>query len=129
MSQSIRRAPPSAHRRRAAFAALLTAALAVAAGGVWYVGRAGQTMPAGVTRDRYGDLVQTVRAGGVPAFARRRGADVSEVYRFAASEDGKILEWMPCYCGCGGIGHQHNRHCYIKRAAAGTVTFTSHGAG
>lgn len=83
----------------------------------------------GVTKDRYGDLVQTVEAGQVPVFAQEAKGDVAEVYRFAASDEGKVLEWVPCFCGCGKIGHQHNRHCYVKSASADIVTFTSHGGG
>jgi hypothetical protein len=113
-------------RRPRLLAAAVVVAVGLAAAGAWYATRSGAT-PAGVSRDRYGDLVQTVASGQLPVFAQQAGTDVAEVYRFAASEDGTVLEWMPCYCGCGGIGHQHNRHCYIKRAQAGTVTFTSHG--
>jgi hypothetical protein len=117
--------PRLAIARPATLATTLAAALALAAAGAWYATRPGA--PGGVARDRYGDLVQTVAAGQVPAFAQQGGKDVADVYRFAASEEGKVLEWMPCYCGCGGIGHQHNRHCYIKQAQSDTVTFTSHG--
>jgi hypothetical protein len=126
MTRPADRPKSAALRRRAPLTMVLAATVALVAGGVWYATRAGGA-PGGVSRDRHGDLVQTVSAGQLPAFAQQAGAAVAEVYRFAASEDGKVLEWMPCYCGCGGIGHQHNRHCYIKQAQADTVTFTSHG--
>ena len=107
---------------------LAAALLVVIAAVVWDFTRQRSDVP-GVSKDRYGDLVQTVEAGQIPAFAQQGGPNVAEVYRFAASEEGTILEWIPCYCGCGRIGHQHNRHCYVKQASAGTVTFTSHGGG
>jgi hypothetical protein len=35
-----------------------------------------------------------------------------KAYRFA-TEHPEILEQIPCYCGCGGIGHESLRECYI----------------
>lgn len=123
--------PHSASRRNRRSGPLVTfvfALVALMGGGFWYVSQR-DSHAAGVTRDRYGDLVQTVEVGQLPVFAREAGGDVAEVYRFAASDEGKILEWVPCFCGCGNIGHQHNRHCYVKSAAVDGVTFTSHGGG
>ena len=56
------------------------------------------------------------------------GPDVARLYRFAV-DHGRDLESIPCYCGCGGIGHGSNRACYIKSEKGdGTVTYTSHAA-
>ena len=81
-----------------------------------------------VTTDQYGDQNQTLPRLQVPDFAKSRGAKVEEAYRFAA-EQGRDLDYMPCYCGCGNIGHTSNRTCYIKSENRdGTLTFTSHAA-
>jgi hypothetical protein len=78
-----------------------------------------------VTTDAIGDQVQTRAAAALPGFAA--AADIAELYRFAR-ERGDILQWMPCTCGCGRLGHASNRACYIKREAGGRTTWTSHAA-
>ncbi len=38
---------------------------------------------------------------------------IQEAYRFAvANQD--LLQWMPCFCGCGEWGHTSNAHCYVQ---------------
>ncbi|MBI1848639.1 MAG: hypothetical protein HY294_11250 [Candidatus Rokubacteria bacterium] len=76
-------------------------------------------------RDEVGDLVQTVARGRLPAFAT--GGDLPALYRFAAERQ-DVLSFMPCFCGCGDIGHTSNRACYIKAETARDTTFTSHAA-
>ena len=81
-----------------------------------------------VTTDQDGDQNQTLPRRQLPDFARSGGPKVQEAYRFAA-EQGRDLVYIPCYCGCGNIGHTSNRTCYIKSENRdGTVTFTSHAA-
>ncbi len=80
-----------------------------------------------VTTDQHGDMVQTVRRGELPEFARG-SADTSRLYRFATDHAGD-LDYIPCFCGCKNIGHRSNRDCYIKSFNRdGTVTYTSHGS-
>jgi hypothetical protein len=75
-----------------------------------------------------GDLLETVPKGQLPSFARTGGPKVEAVYRYAV-EHGELLEYIPCVCGCGAIGHKHNADCYVaERLSGGTITFTSHGA-
>ncbi|MBI4642113.1 MAG: hypothetical protein HY731_15605 [Candidatus Tectomicrobia bacterium] len=82
-----------------------------------------------IERDpRSGDLWETVEAGKLPSFALAEGPKVQEVYRYA-SENPETLKYIPCYCGCGGIGHTSNLSCYVRRINDnGTVTFNNHGA-
>ena len=81
-----------------------------------------------VTTDQYGDQNQTLPRRQLPDFAKSGGPKVQEAYRFAV-DHGRDLESIPCYCGCGGIGHGSNRACYIKSEKGdGTVTYTSHAA-
>ena len=75
-----------------------------------------------------GDVLETLPQGELPSFARTGGPKVEAVYRYAV-EHGEILQYIPCVCGCGAIGHRHNADCYVaERLAGGTITFTSHGA-
>ncbi len=38
---------------------------------------------------------------------------VQQAYQFAV-ENPQILKEIPCYCGCGSMGHTSNYACYIK---------------
>lgn len=69
-------------------------------------------------------------AGAADAWAHRpaftnAAAATEEAYAYALYHP-RILEWMPCYCGCGAMGHGSNLDCYIKPAADGQVTFEEH---
>jgi hypothetical protein len=76
--------------------------------------------------DELGDQVQRLPRARVPVFAA--DGDKARLYRFATDRP-EVLQYMPCYCGCGATGHRDNRHCYVKAEHAdGTVTFTSHAA-
>jgi hypothetical protein len=101
--------------------AVCAALVAGAAGAAWWM--AADAQP--VTIDSIGDQVQTLARGKLPAFADTE--DLRRLYAFAV-QNPDTLTWMPCTCGCGGLGHTSNRACYIKEEAAGRVTFTSHAA-
>ena len=78
-----------------------------------------------VTTDAIGDRVQTLPRGQLPVFAN---GEAQALYRYAV-ERGDELQYVPCFCGCGRLGHKSNRDCYIKAFNAnGTLTFTSHAA-
>ena len=54
---------------------------------------------------------------------------VREAYRFAIANP-DVLDKMPCYCGCGGMGHKHNLACYVDRFEAdGSPVFDYHALG
>jgi hypothetical protein len=75
-----------------------------------------------------GDLLETVPRGELPSFARTGGPKVEAVYRYAVAH-GETLQYIPCVCGCGAIGHRHNADCYVaERHPDGAITFTNHGA-
>jgi hypothetical protein len=62
----------------------------------------------------------------LPAFILDRPAKFQDAYRFAMSNP-HDLETVPCYCGCGAMGHMSNLDCYIQEIAAdGTITFDDH---
>ena len=77
--------------------------------------------------DEIGDQVQRLPRARLPVFAS--DPDVGRLYRFAVDRR-DVLQYMPCFCGCGRFGHRDNRHCYVKADHEdGTVTYTSHAAG
>ena len=117
----------SARFSRASLALLVLTGLVLAsAGGLWLWGN--RSADAQVVRDEVGDYVETLPKGQLPAFARSGTQDHTPLYRYAV-EHGAELKYIPCYCGCGGIGHASNRACYIKREQPdGRKTFTSHAA-
>ena len=54
---------------------------------------------------------------------------VQEAYQFnVANPD--IMQDIPCYCGCGDIGHTSNYDCYVSDVdASGKITFDNHALG
>ena len=55
-----------------------------------------------------------------PAFVRL-SAQTEEAYAYAMYHP-QIVKWMPCYCGCGGMGHRSNLDCYLKPGQPGGET-------
>lgn len=52
-------------------------------------------------------------------------ARTEEAYQYAM-EHPLVVQWMPCYCGCGGMGHGSNLDCYFEPSAGGTIVFEEH---
>ncbi len=51
---------------------------------------------------------------------------VREAYQFAVANP-DALKNVPCYCGCGAMGHTSNYSCYVKESKAdGTTVFDEH---
>jgi hypothetical protein len=65
----------------------------------------------------------------MPAEVQAAPASVQDAYRFAhANPD--LASQLPCYCGCGPIGHVSLYDCYWQAPAAdGSITFDSHALG
>jgi Protein of unknown function with PCYCGC motif len=60
-----------------------------------------------------------------PVFARS-DARTEEAYAFALAHP-NVLKWIPCYCGCGGMGHTSNLDCYFRRTAGlSSLDFEEH---
>jgi hypothetical protein len=65
----------------------------------------------------------------LPGFAQEAEPRVRDAYRFALANP-KVLTKIPCYCGCGTMGHEHALDCYIKDVQpSGAVEFDNHAAG
>lgn len=64
----------------------------------------------------------------LPSYALRN-SQVKEAYVFA-SENKDLLSHIPCYCGCGNIGHESAYNCFIKEEKSdGNIEWEEHGSG
>lgn len=66
----------------------------------------------------------------LPQSIRTSPINVREAYQFAVANP-DILQKIPCYCGCGGVGHQNNYHCYVQEddRPNGNLLLDSHAFG
>jgi hypothetical protein len=65
----------------------------------------------------------------MPADVRNAPVVVRQAYQFAAANPG-MLKQIPCYCGCGAIGHKSNYDCYVSgEDSKGNPTFDTHALG
>ena len=62
----------------------------------------------------------------MPADVQAAPAPVREAYQFAAANP-DVLSQVPCYCGCGALGHVNNYDCYFTgQPDDGSQAFESH---
>lgn len=73
--------------------------------------------------------LQMVPIEQMPPDVRAAPVVVQEAYQFAfANPD--IMKQIPCYCGCGAMGHASNYACYAAGADAdGVITYDPHALG
>ncbi len=65
----------------------------------------------------------------MPADVQSAPVSVQQAYQFAAANP-DALKNVPCYCGCGAVGHTSNYSCYVKEVkASGEVVFDPHALG
>ena len=65
----------------------------------------------------------------MPAEVQSAPVAVQEAYQFA-SHNPDIMKDIPCYCGCGDIGHTSNYDCYVSDVDdKGKITFDNHALG
>ncbi len=65
----------------------------------------------------------------MPAEVQAAPSVVQASYQFAAANP-DVMKGIPCYCGCGGIGHTSNYSCYIQSADAnGKISWDDHALG
>jgi hypothetical protein len=105
------RAAAAARRRpaRRPVVLLLIAALAVAGLVFWLLrDERGQQRSA---RQEYASLTGPLK---FPDQVREASAEVRELYAFAARRP-DVLKYMPCFCGCGRVGHRSNYDCFIDK--------------
>jgi hypothetical protein len=65
----------------------------------------------------------------MPADVQAAPVNVQEAYRFAAANP-DVLTHIPCYCGCGAMGHTSNYACYVSgENDDGGLAFDTHALG
>jgi len=77
----------------------------------------------------HGDIQElTASVDVLPTFLEHQTEEIRTVYAIAGLA-ADILEWMPCYCGCGeSAGHESNLNCFIKEVNAdGSILWDDHG--
>ena len=73
--------------------------------------------------------VQMGNMSDLPAAMAKAPARVRDSYRYAMTNP-EPLQNVPCYCGCGPLGHNDNYDCYIKGTDAnGKFIFDDHALG
>ena len=61
-----------------------------------------------------------------PDYVMELPAEWQGAYAFALARP-DVLQWLPCYCGCGGMGHGSNLDCFFEpREQMGTFTYEEH---
>lgn len=65
----------------------------------------------------------------MPAEVQSAPITVQEAYQFA-SANLEVMKNIPCYCGCGNVGHTSNYSCYVSSADdKGSFKFDNHALG
>lgn len=73
--------------------------------------------------------VKLASVSQLPSPIQKAPSRVREAYQFALANP-NLLKQIPCYCGCGAMGHKSNYACYVKEAKLdGSVNFDDHALG
>lgn len=95
----------------------------------WIAAGAAATGCAGGPAHEPAQEVMVAPLDGMPAEVQRAPVTVQQAYQFASANP-QILEKIPCYCGCGAMGHTSNYACYVSGVdASGAPVFDSHALG
>ncbi len=83
----------------------------------------------GCTRDQTQEIeLKMASLAEMPKEVRQSPVSVQQAYQFnIANPD--IMQEIPCYCGCGAVGHHSNFNCYAKIDANEKLTFDGHALG
>ena len=86
------------------------------------------TISACSTKSQSSDL-HMMSMDRMPAEVQSAPVTVQTAYQFAAANP-DIMKDIPCYCGCGGIGHTSNYSCYVSSVDdKGNIAFDNHALG
>jgi hypothetical protein len=65
----------------------------------------------------------------MPAEVQSAPITVQTAYQFATANP-DVMKNIPCYCGCGNVGHSSNYDCYVSTVDdKGNLTFDNHALG
>ncbi|WP_100331343.1 PCYCGC motif-containing (lipo)protein [Bacillus xiapuensis] len=75
-----------------------------------------------------GDLQETTAsAEEMPNFLKDKEEQMQSIY-LAAAQNPEVLQFMPCYCGCGeSAGHKSNLNCFVGEIKEDKVVWDDHG--
>lgn len=86
-------------------------------------------LAAGCSNQDPNQSYQLASLDDLPPEVQAAPVSVQNAYQFAV-ENPEILEEIPCYCGCGAMGHTSNYACYIKDdTSLGDLVFDGHALG
>jgi hypothetical protein len=97
----------------------ILAAVLIGIGGGFVLARRGDT-------DTTGTEIKLAPVSQLPERVKRAPPVVQEAYRFAIANP-EVLAQLPCYCGCGSMGHESDLDCFIEEFKPdGTIVFGYH---
>jgi len=65
----------------------------------------------------------------MPAEVKAAPVIVQQAYQFNAANP-EIMKQLPCYCGCGSMGHSSNYSCYITGTGSDNkISYDTHALG
>jgi hypothetical protein len=100
----------------------VVAAVLIGIGALVLFSQSGQAAPTG-------SQIQLAPVSKLDAKVRSAPPVVQEAYRFAIANP-EVLSKMPCYCGCGNMGHMDNLDCFVQDVKAdGSVVLDYHALG
>jgi len=103
---------------------LITFILSLAAGLLTGCGTTSSKTPAAVDHD-----LSMAPMSMMPDDVKSAPVVTQQAYQFAVANP-EVMQHIPCYCGCGSMGHTSNYSCYVEGVdAAGKVKFDAHALG
>ena len=91
--------------------------------------QAGKTVDSQAGQPVDGAMLMMASLEGAPAEVQSAPVMVQDAYRFAIANP-DVMQHIPCYCGCGAMGHTSNYSCYVSGTDAdGKITYDSHALG
>jgi Protein of unknown function with PCYCGC motif len=86
-------------------------------------------LAAGCAASPQGHDVKMAPLDNMPQEVQDAPTSVRKAYQFAVANP-DALKNVPCYCGCGAIGHKSNYACFVKGVGSdGQVIFDQHALG
>lgn len=81
------------------------------------------------TKSSQTDLNKMAPMSDMPSDIQEAPTVVQEAYQFAVANP-DALKNVPCYCGCGAVGHTSNYSCYVQEVKnSGEIVFDQHALG
>lgn len=64
----------------------------------------------------------------MPQDVKMSPTTVQQAYQFAIANP-QVMKQIPCYCGCGKVGHTSNYSCYVASEQNGKIEYDLHAIG